>query len=227
MKCPVCQIGLPISLSDGDYHDCDNCGSSLHIKEGGVEVLQEAESPIQDSVTMSKEELEKNEGFREEEVEKSEITKVPTLDIDEDLLEEEAEEKKEDAFWVEEKEEEQEGKPEAEEDFEEEEELIKEEEEDIEEGEGFEDVKEFATKEQGSEGAFHYSLHLKEINSEDLRGKVQRLLEEEFLGLELEVEIENGEIKLDKISPVTTYLIVNSLMGLPIHMEWSQKSSLD
>ena len=115
-----------------------------------------------------------------------------------------------------------------EEDLEDEEDSVfKEEEEEEKKEELLEDSRLALQTPEIKEGAFIYSLHLSEINSEELKKKVEELLDEDYLDLNLEERIENGEIVIDKISPVSTYLIVNQLMGLPIKITWHQKSTLD
>ena len=98
----------------------------------------------------------------------------------------------------------------------------------------FSDVAEFAKKqEENTKGLFLYHLTLSEINSQELKEKVLAVLEDSYLNLfqdeeiDLQDAIDKGEIKIPEISPVQAYIIVQSLMGLPLNIHWEQKHIAD
>ena len=94
--------------------------------------------------------------------------------------------------------------------------------------EDFSEVAEFGnTKDQDQQGPFIYDLTLKEINSQELREKVLEVLNDEYLNLPEDSSIKDGQITLTKISPVQAYVIVTSLMGLPLQISWKQQHIAD
>ena len=98
--------------------------------------------------------------------------------------------------------------------------------------EDFSEVAEFGnTQDQDKQGPFLYDLILSEINSQDIREKILFVLEDEYLNLsfrkddpsmEDDINIKDGQITIEKISPVQAYVIVTSLMGLPLNISWKQ-----
>ena len=96
--------------------------------------------------------------------------------------------------------------------------------------EDFSDVAEFAkNQEKNTKGLYLYDLTLSQINSHDLKEEVLAVLEDSFLNLSIEDNSFNlqdvankGHIKIPKISPVQTYIIVHSLKGLPLDIQWEQ-----
>ena len=103
------------------------------------------------------------------------------------------------------------------------------------ETEDFSDVAEFAkNQEENTKGIYLYDLTLSEINSQSLKEEVIAVLEDSYLNLlqdkdslNLKDVIEKGEIKIPRISPIQTYIIVNSLMGLPLNIHWEQHHIAD
>ena len=67
MICPVCNQALP-QINEGDYHDCENCGSSLRLVESEMEVLQEAENPIQEKEAVDLEDKKEPEEAQNEDI---------------------------------------------------------------------------------------------------------------------------------------------------------------
>ena len=96
--------------------------------------------------------------------------------------------------------------------------------------EDFSDVAEFAKNQDAdTKGIYLYDLILSEINAQNLKEEVLSVLEDSFLNLPIEEEklnlkdvIEKGEIKIPRISPVQAYIIISSLMGLPLNIHWEQ-----
>ena len=96
--------------------------------------------------------------------------------------------------------------------------------------EDFSEVAEFGNAQnQDKKGPFLYDLVLSEINSQDVREKILFVLEDEYLGLpfskdnpSMEDNMKEGQITIAKISPVQAYVIVTSLMGLPVTISWKQ-----
>ena len=101
--------------------------------------------------------------------------------------------------------------------------------------EDFSEVAEFAkNQEENAKGLYLYDLTLSEINSQNLKEEVLAVLEDSYLNLlqdedslSLKDAIEQGEIKIPRISPIQTYIIVNSLMGLPLNIHWEQHHIAD
>lgn len=101
--------------------------------------------------------------------------------------------------------------------------------------EDFAEVAKFGnTQDQDREGPFLYNLTLSEINSQDTREKVLEVLEDEALNLPVKEDsrsfktrIQDGQITIEKISPVKVYVIVSSLMGLPLQISWTQAHFTD
>ena len=96
------------------------------------------------------------------------------------------------------------------------------------EKEDFAEVAEFANSQnQDQQGPYLYDLILSEINSQDLKQQVLTVLEDESLKLaeknsSLKDKIKDGKILVQKISPIQAYVIVTSLMGLPLDIFWEQ-----
>ena len=98
------------------------------------------------------------------------------------------------------------------------------------EKENFSEVAEFGSStDQDKQSPFLYDLTLNEINSQIVREKVLSVLEDESLALSsgdsenlMPNRIKDGKITLSKISPVQAYVIVTSLMGLPLNISWEQ-----
>ncbi|MCZ0931824.1 MAG: hypothetical protein OXJ52_01555 [Oligoflexia bacterium] len=104
------------------------------------------------------------------------------------------------------------------------------------EEEDFSDVAEFArSQEEDTKGIYLYDLTLSEINSQNLKEEVSAILEDSYLNLPIEEEeslnlkdiIDKGQIKIPRISPVQAYIIVSSLMGLPLNIHWEQHHIAD
>ena len=101
--------------------------------------------------------------------------------------------------------------------------------------EDFSDVADFAkNQEENTKGIYLYDLTLSEINSHNLKEEVVAILEDSYLNLTQDEEslnlkdiIEKGQIKIPRISPVQTYMIVSSLMGLPLNIHWEQHHIAD
>lgn len=101
--------------------------------------------------------------------------------------------------------------------------------------EDFSDVAQFGNSQnQDEQGPFLYDLILSEINSQDVREEVLNVLEDEALNLPvgeedqfIENSIKDGKIIIEKISPVQTYVIVTSLMGLALDISWKQHHIAD
>ncbi|MCY4321124.1 MAG: hypothetical protein OXC37_01780 [Bdellovibrionaceae bacterium] len=95
--------------------------------------------------------------------------------------------------------------------------------------EDFLDVSEFGKNpEKNSKSPYLYDLTLSGINSQNLKKEVQAVLEDSFLNLPEEISstlkktIDQGEVKISKISPIQTHIIVSSLMGLGLNIYWKQ-----
>ena len=106
---------------------------------------------------------------------------------------------------------------------------------DSQQAEDFSDVAEFAkNKEEDIKGIYLYDLTLSEINSQSLKEEVLAVLEDSYLNLSTEensLHLKNirdkGQIKILRISPIQTYMIVSSLMGLPLNIHWEQHHIAD
>ena len=101
--------------------------------------------------------------------------------------------------------------------------------------EDFSEVAEFAKNQAGNtKNLYIYDLTLSQINSQELKEEVLAVLEDSYLNLEIEDSsfnledvVNKGEIKIPKISPVQTYIIVKSLFGLPLNIHWKQHHIAD
>ena len=97
--------------------------------------------------------------------------------------------------------------------------------------EDFAEVAKFGnTQDLDREGPFLYDLILTAINSQNVREKVLSVLEDEHLNLSLQEKpplIKDGKITIPKISPVKAYVIITSLMGLPLEISWTQHHIAD
>ena len=101
--------------------------------------------------------------------------------------------------------------------------------------EDFKEVAQFAnTQNMDRQGVYLYDLVLSEINSQAVREKVLSVLEDKLLILssdeefpELKDGIKNGKVTIPKISPVKAYVIITSLMGLPLDITWRQNHIAD
>ena len=101
--------------------------------------------------------------------------------------------------------------------------------------EDFSEVADFAkNQDQENKGLYVYDLTLSEMNSQNLKDEVLSVLEDPYLNLSFNEEAsyledikEKGEISLSKVSPVQVYVIVHSLMGLPLKIHWKQHHVAD
>ena len=102
-------------------------------------------------------------------------------------------------------------------------------------GEDFSDVAEFAkNQEENTKGLYLYDLTLSQINSQSLKDEVLTVLKDSYLDLSIEENslnlkdiLNKGQIKIPRISPIQTYIIVHSLMGLPLNIQWEQHHIAD
>ena len=94
------------------------------------------------------------------------------------------------------------------------------------EGEDFSDVEQFGnTPAPSDKGAFYYDVTVSDIDSPDLREKVDEVLEDEALKLEpnqVHLSKPKGRLIINKISPVQAHVIVKSLLGLSLTISWNQ-----
>ena len=95
--------------------------------------------------------------------------------------------------------------------------------------EDFSDLEEFgATSAPPGKGPFYYTLMISGIDSPDLRKQVEETFEDEALKLSPEMSsIQDGSLKINKISPIQTHVIVKTLMGLPLEISWAQSLVVD
>ena len=99
----------------------------------------------------------------------------------------------------------------------------------------FSDVAEFAkNQEEQTKGLYLYDLTLSEINSQTLKEEVLTVLKDSYLNLPQDAEsfnlqdiMDKGKIKIPRISPIQTYIIIQSLMGLPLNIHWDQHHIAD
>ena len=95
--------------------------------------------------------------------------------------------------------------------------------------EDFAEVTNYGNK-ASEEGAFSYDLTLSEINSKEVREKIEKVLEDGFLNMnpeENDLSIKEGVLKLKNMSPVQVHIIVKSLIGFPLKIAWKQELVVD
>ena len=97
--------------------------------------------------------------------------------------------------------------------------------------EDFSDVEKFGNSlAPAGKGAFYYDVTVEEIDSEDLRAETEEVLEDPALKLapeQLNMSVEEGRLKVSKISPVQAHVIVKSLLGLSLKISWEQSLAAD
>ena len=101
--------------------------------------------------------------------------------------------------------------------------------------EDFSEVLEFSKRrDQDEKGLYLYQLSLSEINSQPLKETVSSVLEDKALGIDFEENssykkniVYNGKVVLSRLSPVQVYVIIQSLMGLPLKIHWEQSHIVD
>ena len=191
---------------------------------------QEQEQEQEEEQEQEQEEEQEQEQEQEEEQEQEQ-----EQEEEQEQEQEQEEEQEQEQEQEEEQEQEQEQEEEQEQEQEQEQEEQEEEQEQQEEQdptkEDFSEVAEFGnTQDQDRQGPFIYDLILKEINSKNVREKVLSILDDESLNLPFikknEV-IKNGQLIIEKISPVQAYIIVTTLMGLPLQISWKQRHIAD
>ncbi|MBC6414950.1 MAG: hypothetical protein GDA46_00945 [Bdellovibrionales bacterium] len=101
--------------------------------------------------------------------------------------------------------------------------------------EDFSEVQEFSKKREFKDKGFYlYQLFLSEINSQELKERVISIIEDKALEIDFEENpsykkqiVYNGKIVFSRLSPVQVYVIVHSLMGLPLQIHWKQSHVTD
>ena len=101
--------------------------------------------------------------------------------------------------------------------------------------EDFSEVLEFSKRrDQDEKGLYLYQLSLSEINSQSLKETVRSVLEDKALGIDFEENssykkniVYNGKVVLSRLSPVQVYVVIQSLMGLPLKIHWEQSHIVD
>ena len=239
MICPVCesQLDLPENISSELYYDCPRCLSSLLIKDEKCEVLSEGdlnwdkdaqtEVPILDQSETTTPATAQEKDSETSEVEELDTTKssaeftqdnTPEDSVEQDELEK-PEELDEDASVS--------SEMEADDDDNKEPDSTAQNKEEV---ENFSSLEEFASKSVSLDSVFLYDLLLKEINSMELKQKVEDILQDPLLSLDQEAQdltVKEGRIKIEKISPIKVHVIVRALMGLSIEISWEQHLALD
>ena len=95
------------------------------------------------------------------------------------------------------------------------------------EPEDFSDVEKFGnTTGNTHQGPFYYNLFVGEINSKEAREHLEYVLSDEALNLP-PVEIKNGALRLNRLTPAATHVIVKALMGWPLKISWEQELVVD
>lgn len=93
--------------------------------------------------------------------------------------------------------------------------------------EDFSDVEKFGnTTGNTHQGPFYYNLFIGEINSKEAREHLEYVLSDEALNLP-PVEIKDGALRLIRLTPAATHVIVKALMGWPLKISWEQELVVD
>ena len=92
--------------------------------------------------------------------------------------------------------------------------------------EDFSDVEKFGNSPTpAGKGVFYYNVTVEEMDSADLRAGAEEVLEDPALKLapeQLDMSVQEGRLRISKISPVQAHVIVKSLLGLSLKISWEQ-----
>lgn len=93
--------------------------------------------------------------------------------------------------------------------------------------EDFSDVEKFGnTTGRTHQGPFYYNLLIEEINSKEIREHLNSVLNDEGLNLP-PIKIKDGVLKLHRLTPAATHVIVKSLLGWSLKISWKQELAVE
>ena len=210
MKCPFCKHNLNIpetSLSEGDFHyDCPYCNSSLLFEKDKCQVLAEGTLPEPSVSSEASSQVDEGEEKEEKQNSTNEVPSIDesTLDMEEvSSLEHEKQENLQQEVSSDEKTA-----------------LEK-------KSEDFSDVEKFGnTTGRTHQGPFYYNLLIEEINSKETREHLHSVLNDEGLNLP-PIKIKDGILKLHRLTPAATHVIVKSLLGWSLKISWEQELAVE
>ena len=93
--------------------------------------------------------------------------------------------------------------------------------------EDFSDVKKFGnTSGNTHQGPFYYNLLIEEINSKETREHLESVLSDEGFNLS-PPQIKDGTLRLPRLTPAATHVIVKALLGWSLKISWEQELVVD
>lgn len=93
--------------------------------------------------------------------------------------------------------------------------------------EDFSDVEKFGnTTGRTHQGPFYYNLLIEEINSKETREHLESVLNDEGLNLP-PIKIKDGVLKLRRLTPAATHVIVKALLGWSLKISWEQELAVE
>ena len=93
--------------------------------------------------------------------------------------------------------------------------------------EDFSDVEKFGNISGNThQGPFYYNLLIEEINSKEVREHLENVLSDEGLNLS-SPQIKDGTLRLPRLTPAATHVIVKALLGWSVKISWEQELVVD
>lgn len=208
-QCPVCSTEIQDSFG---LIECPGCKKILFADFDGALKVQE-DSPLKEEALATHEEVSSEEnvsGFNDDWNSNSPETSeaIPSLDVLDPVEPVSSVEFGEEAQF---------------------EEIVSEESLESPKLDMIEEVHQFANSEASSlkEGAFIYTLKIKNIDTEDLKEEILDVLKENKLNIDVQnLKFSLPTLELKDLNPVKVSVIVSRIKHLPVDVEWTQTSAI-
>ena len=243
--CPVCNSSLFFEkgecqiLSEGSLPDSSTTQAEDEIKESS-QISQQDSSPEEEQALQTQNQALIEE--EEEQVQENPLATEETLENETSKIQESYEEKPSETSQEKEEKNTAKGVPFVDEESlsSDEMEHLKDEEKNIQQKtssdeapeaykkpEDFSDVEKFGNISGNThQGPFYYTLLIEEINSKEVRQHLENVLSDEGLNLS-SPQIKDGTLRLPRLTPAATHVIVKALLGWSVKISWEQELVVD
>lgn len=88
------------------------------------------------------------------------------------------------------------------------------------------EIGEYANSDASQKGAIRYDLSIGHIDSKEVRQEVRRVLADKRLMIDVDEVfsgIKDGQVVIDNLPAVKTYVVLSQLIGIAVSLKWSQR----
>jgi hypothetical protein len=88
------------------------------------------------------------------------------------------------------------------------------------------EIGDYGNSDSSQKGAIRYTLRIGHIDSKEVREEVKEILADKKLMIDVDevfVGIHDGQVQIDDLPAVKTYVVLSQLLGVAVSLSWSQK----